>query len=707
MRQNSPFIILVISFMLAVAIVYPTTCTGEALEFTAFSFRTAEKILTSTDLKNTSDEVFQLGYVTKPVAIVVDRKGNDLILVGIKDKNFPFLSLDDFVTALRCSYFYGIPPGVTIEPKEKGNLQDVRYFCGIENTHFGKVCYESDYLLKKIAFEKEQIDVPIKSYYQLAVDRFKNNSSLTWNTASRFWFYLLEGGSQVSDNVAYLLPETRIGVLSKTLVAEENGQPIGNVSEYSDIPAIEFTQAFSLQFREVGRAKKIFAELQNLYKITALSKGLMQISDIPDLGYWLLRYRTKDIGTPSITGIITASYSDGRRKMNLSGGVQIASITFKLKKQQFSALAGAALISRPSLDSLTWSFTLQKDYSLSFPSLTEEERSLAKLFTQGLLFYQMRSYNSALEYFEKVLTVNPDVSEAWMIKGMILRDWGLSNYNEKRVLSALDCFKKAVDLNSSVVSVHNEFGKTLHAIGKTDDSVSAFKRAIEIRPDYAPSYYGLGLALKTKRDFSGAITAFEKYLQYNTSQENIEKAKSMIAGLELETKATENKEASSQNIYSNSQHKFSCQYSRNWAKNSREELIKKGKERFNPPDDLVVAFVSPDNFDDNVNIQVAQVDEDNLSDKDIEETIQELDKAYPKNYTNFRKIKAGTVSVDGAKGFEYIYTYTRFEVPLQQKVIIFVKAKRAYTLTFTALRDHFGKLDNLTFQLLLNTFRIQ
>ena len=120
-----------------------------------------------------------------------------------------------------------------------------------------------------------------------------------------------------------------------------------------------------------------------------------------------------------------------------------------------------------------------------------------------------------------------------------------------------------------------------------------------------------------------------------------------------------------------------------------------------------MAFVSPVNFDDNVNIQVTQVDEENLSDKDIEDTIKELDKVYPENYPDFKKIKSGIVTINGAKGLEYIYSSTRLGVPLQQRVLILVKSKRAYTITFTALKEHFEKLDNRIFQPFLESFRIQ
>ncbi|MEW6600670.1 MAG: hypothetical protein AB1499_06845, partial [Nitrospirota bacterium] len=120
-----------------------------------------------------------------------------------------------------------------------------------------------------------------------------------------------------------------------------------------------------------------------------------------------------------------------------------------------------------------------------------------------------------------------------------------------------------------------------------------------------------------------------------------------------------------------------------------------------------IAFVSPDNFDDNVNIQVMQIDADRLSDSEVEETIGELDKIYPQNYTDFRKIASGAVTVDGARGLEYAFSSKRLDTVLYQKIVIFVKSGRAFTITFTAVNDHFEKMEKDNFRPVLENFKVQ
>ena len=705
MRQNKICIFLML-FIFIIIVTPAYKAFAEGLELTAFSFRIAEQMLQSNNSGDSIPVINSLGYINRPLAIIADKRNNDIILLGKTDKTFPLLTLDDFVADLRCVFFYGERPGVTIDPKGKGDSQEVRYFCGIENTHFGEICFESDYLLKKIAFNKYVVSAPIKPYFQLAIDRFKKNPSLTWNIITKFEFYPINCEARYSDNISYL-PKCSLGVIPRTLFAEENGRIIKDLTAYNDIPATEFTQSFSYMFTDITKRERIFANLQNLTELHALLVGLARISDLPELSYWFTSYQVQDSRTPYVVDVLTTTSGDTRRRMTLSGGVQLATIPYRIKKGIMSSLADATLVARPSSDILTWAFTIQKDFNLKIPSLTEEERNLAMLFSEGLSLYEMGNYSTALERFDKVVSINPDISEAWLARGMILRAWGLSTFNEGNIAKAIGCFNKAISIRPSFISAHYELGKTLHAIGMTNESIKEFKKAIEIRADYWPSYYGLGLALKAKGDFPGAITAFEKYLKYDRNKERTDETKNLILELKGKEKLSEKAHNADNKSYSNSQNKFTCECPKDWLILSRNELIQKGKGRFNPPEDLVVAFVSQDNFDDNVNIQVAQVGEENLSDKDIEDTIKEFDKVYPKNYPDFKKIRAGALTASGAKGLEYTYSSTRLGVPLQQRVIIFVKAKRAYTITFTALKDNFEKLDNTTFQPVLESFRIQ
>src|SRR5580704_2640759 len=68
--------------------------------FVAYSMNAAETQLQrdesqGVDWRKKRPELFFLGYITKPVALVVDRTSGDWILVGEHDEHLPLLTLDD------------------------------------------------------------------------------------------------------------------------------------------------------------------------------------------------------------------------------------------------------------------------------------------------------------------------------------------------------------------------------------------------------------------------------------------------------------------------------------------------------------------------------------------------------------------------------------------------------------------------------------
>ena len=53
-------------------------------------------------------------------------------------------------------------------------------------------------------------------------------------------------------------------------------------------------------------------------------------------------------------------------------------------------------------------------------------------------------------------------------------------------------------------------GLALYHLGLFDQAISHFLRAIRLRPDYAPPYYGLGFAYRAKGEQSESRQAFTK-----------------------------------------------------------------------------------------------------------------------------------------------------------------------------------------------------
>ncbi len=163
----------------------------ETKTFIAFSMREAQKRveLATTDRQGFrgQSDLFYLGGITVPRAIVVDLESGDWILLGERDPEASLLSLDDWVVALRARYFHPeSDPGVTIDPipsdecRKAGtedscrtsSRQKVRFFSGIQDTNFGQVCYSADWLMKLLAFGLDNVPVDgFKSRWALALEK--------------------------------------------------------------------------------------------------------------------------------------------------------------------------------------------------------------------------------------------------------------------------------------------------------------------------------------------------------------------------------------------------------------------------------------------------------------------------------------------------------------------------------------------------------
>ena len=78
--------------------------------------RVEEAMRNGEDFRKKQPDLYYLGGITKPWAVVLDTETNDWILVGERDPKSSILTLDDWVVALRARFIHpDKDPGVTID----------------------------------------------------------------------------------------------------------------------------------------------------------------------------------------------------------------------------------------------------------------------------------------------------------------------------------------------------------------------------------------------------------------------------------------------------------------------------------------------------------------------------------------------------------------------------------------------------------------
>ena len=59
---------------------------------------------------------------------------------------------------------------------------------------------------------------------------------------------------------------------------------------------------------------------------------------------------------------------------------------------------------------------------------------------------------------------------------------------------AVACYRRALELKPDYAAAHNNLGNALQAQGKLDEAVACYRRAVELKPDYAEAHCNLGNA---------------------------------------------------------------------------------------------------------------------------------------------------------------------------------------------------------------------
>ena len=200
-----------------------------ATEYIAFSLKIAQEKVLKESGKQPSPDVFYLGGITKIFELVYDQKSDDLILVGVQDKDRPALTLDDFAVALRAVFIHEKWPLVSIDPSYEASnpkMQAVRYEGGIEDTQFGMDLLHANLWLKRLEEGLIRLGIlevfGIKSYRDLSDEEFKRRND-DCRVISEFWLSPMTPSIAVSKDIVEL-KSIKLGVLSHVSGVEKNGK---------------------------------------------------------------------------------------------------------------------------------------------------------------------------------------------------------------------------------------------------------------------------------------------------------------------------------------------------------------------------------------------------------------------------------------------------------------------------------------------------
>jgi tetratricopeptide (TPR) repeat protein len=137
-----------------------------------------------------------------------------------------------------------------------------------------------------------------------------------------------------------------------------------------------------------------------------------------------------------------------------------------------------------------------------------EPDSSDKLILQAFKMIILKRYDEALEYLDKA-KIESNINEVWVFRGVALNELG-------RHEEALDSFNKAIELEPKELLIRMSYGDTLIQLGRYDEALASFDKAIELDYDNLIAWIEKGKALSSLERYDEALQSFNKAIELDS-----------------------------------------------------------------------------------------------------------------------------------------------------------------------------------------------
>jgi tetratricopeptide (TPR) repeat protein len=114
----------------------------------------------------------------------------------------------------------------------------------------------------------------------------------------------------------------------------------------------------------------------------------------------------------------------------------------------------------------------------------------------------------ALQAMQTAARLLPDDAEAHVNLANVMLDLG-------RLEEAVAGYRRALAINANLAVAHGKLGNALQRLGRLDDAVASYHKALALRPDYADGHNNLGNALQNLGRPEDAVAHYRRALQIN------------------------------------------------------------------------------------------------------------------------------------------------------------------------------------------------
>ncbi len=127
------------------------------------------------------------------------------------------------------------------------------------------------------------------------------------------------------------------------------------------------------------------------------------------------------------------------------------------------------------------------------------------MLQDGVALHQQGRLIEAARIYQEILKEDPNHFDARHLLGVIA-------YQTRQLDLAVEFISKAISINANFADAHSNLGNALKDLGRANEAVVSYDRAIFLAPDYADAHYNRGVALQELRRFDEAVSSYDKAL---------------------------------------------------------------------------------------------------------------------------------------------------------------------------------------------------
>ena len=120
---------------------------------------------------------------------------------------------------------------------------------------------------------------------------------------------------------------------------------------------------------------------------------------------------------------------------------------------------------------------------------TPSKISKEQIIKQAIDFHLKGNINEAAEYYQNLIDQGLKDHRVFSNYGVILKNLG-------KLKEAELSYRKAIEIKPDFAEGHSNLGNVLNDLGKLKDAELSYRKAIEINPDFAEAYSNMGITLR-------------------------------------------------------------------------------------------------------------------------------------------------------------------------------------------------------------------